>query len=274
MNTHGYRLLLFFIFCPLAFVLAEFPQPRVIYYGQATDEYGWPYTRDAQVILRIGGVTAAVCQVTGAFAPGVNFALPVDVDDGTGTRFAAAAARVGEPVEIVIRDGVREWAVLAGTVPPIPAAGAVMRVNVTAGTDVNGNGIPDAWDQELVDNSGGVYTNISQVTGDGDLDGDGVCDRDEYRAGTIAYWAFDYFFIERLLMSDGRLALSFLSVPGKAYRVFAARGLPGAEWRERAYALSAGGGAQQGPFSGSGYLTEVFVAPTNTPEIMHLSVEY
>jgi hypothetical protein len=56
---------------------AVLPQPMCIYYGQAKDEFGWPYSGSHQgdVILRIGTNEITRHHVSGSLSPGVNFAL-------------------------------------------------------------------------------------------------------------------------------------------------------------------------------------------------------
>lgn len=252
----------------------ELPRPSVIFYGQALDEYGWPYRQNAEVILRVSDRTLASHTITGPISPGVNFALQVFMDDGQGERCDPAAARAGEPVTIVVKDGLTEKPILqAGALPAIPEAGQIVWIKVTAGTDANGSGIPDTWEQEVVRNSHGFYTNIDQVLGGDDLDGDGMSNRDEYRAGTMAFWDFDYFGVEEWAPWQRLYRARFLSVPGKAYRVSSALDFPAGAWAWRRYARTENGETQAGAFSGDGDWASVFIAPTNTPETVRLSVD-
>lgn len=56
---------------------AELPQPSCVFYGEARDEYGSPYTTNAQVVLRVQGVECSRWTIMGMLAPGVNFKLPL-----------------------------------------------------------------------------------------------------------------------------------------------------------------------------------------------------
>ncbi len=266
------RAILLFCCCLQAtFSLAALPQPSVIYYGQALNEYGWPYAQNAEVILRVNGQVRATQAIQGPISPGVNFALTLFLDDGVGERFDEETVLSGEPVTISVRAGGVEKPVLfTSTIPPVPAPGEAVCIHVTAGSDSTGSGIPDAWKLELMANSGGVYTNISQITGDGDLDGDGFSDLDEYRAGTMAFWDFDFFFVEQFARDGEAVQLKFLSVPGKAYRVFSTPDLMSLAWSERVRA----GASAPGPFSGDGYLMPVCLTPTQHPESVRLGVDY
>ena len=74
---------------------AGMPQPSAIYYGQARDEYGWPYREGAVVILRAGTNEIVRHAISGSLAPGINFMLPAPIDDG---RDAAPYVRVFNPI--------------------------------------------------------------------------------------------------------------------------------------------------------------------------------
>ena len=77
----------------------------VVYYGQAKDGFGWPYRRDADVILLHGTNEIARHTIVGSLAPGVNFALNVPLDDGRdATAYARNALRTGEVVSIIVQD--------------------------------------------------------------------------------------------------------------------------------------------------------------------------
>lgn len=246
---------------------AVLPQPLVIYYGQALNEYGWPYTKNATVILRINGVEYARCEIKGALGPGINFAMQVFMDDGAGSRYDKLAARTGDPVEIVIQDAAGEKPILQrATLPPIPKPGQMLLLNVTTGESSATGGIPDTWLQELADNSNGQYADASQVDLNADLDGDGMSNLDEYRAGTIAFWDFDYFVVRELDSAPNQLMrLGLISVAGKAYSVSATTNLLTGPWLPCAYASTAAGTMQTGLYGADDYQTELFVALTNHP---------
>jgi hypothetical protein len=80
--------------------------------------------------------------------------------------------------------------------------------------DANQNGISDAWEQE---HFGGLITN-RLVTADSD--GDGAIDQAEFLAGTDPRQADSALRLLPLVMSPSReIVLSWVSVPGRAYRV-------------------------------------------------------
>jgi hypothetical protein len=267
---------LFAFYFSLLTLHAELPQPSVIYYGQAVDEYGVPCQANAAVILRINGVEHARHEIDGAISPGVNFALPVFVDDGNGASYDPAAAHRGDPVTIMVKSGTNEMPILqAGAIPPIPSPGQAVLINVTAGTSTGGDGIPDAWKRELAAWSDGRYADAAHVDMNDDLDGDGFSNLNEFRAGTMAYLDFDYLHIQDWLAeAGGGLRLSFISVPGKAYRIAGAAGPAAGNWAAARYALQPGGPTQMGAFSGDGYSMDVHVVPADDVKTYRMGVEY
>ena len=54
----------------------------------------------------------------------------------------------------------------------------------SAALDADGDGMPDAWEQQIIQASHGLYTNVAQVRPGDDFDGDGVPNLVEYLAGT------------------------------------------------------------------------------------------
>ncbi|MBN1671136.1 MAG: hypothetical protein JXR37_08900, partial [Kiritimatiellae bacterium] len=72
-------------------------------------------------------------------------------------------------------------------------------------TDADGDGLPDSWEQQIVDASLGAYTSVWQVLPGADFDDDWATNQKEYEAGTdpvlresspypgglVSYWSFD-----------------------------------------------------------------------------------
>jgi hypothetical protein len=212
---------------------AGLPQPMCVYYGQARDGYGLPYTTNADVILLQGTNEVARHTIRGSLTPGVNFALYAHIDDGrTTVPYSRRAVRSGDLVNVVVRDSSGQRTIMeAQTVPPVGKPGELIAINATAGTDLDGDGIPDLWELELIAWSGGTLRTIYDVRGEDDWDGDGMTNLQEYKAGTFAFLDYDYFMIEWCEPTPNlRLRLVFLSVPGMAYSVRSAVDLKQPVW--------------------------------------------
>ena len=94
--TDARRLLATGMLLSMGTAFAGLPQPMCVYYGQALDGYGWPYTTNTQVALLHGTDEIASQTITGSLSPGVNFALYVHLDDGrTATPYSPRALHSG-----------------------------------------------------------------------------------------------------------------------------------------------------------------------------------
>jgi hypothetical protein len=273
-------LLLSWIVAVAGAALAGVPQPAVVFYGQAVDAYGWPYRADADVILRVGTNDVARHSIAGSLAPGVNFALHVPIDDGRdGKPYVQYAATTGAVVSIAVVDGAGERFIMENaSLPPVPAAGSIVRVNVTAGTDADADGIPDEWEWELIRWANDpAFASLADVRPGDDFDGDGISNLDEYRAGTFAFLHYDSFSAEAFHKApNGRLGIDFLTVPGKVYRIQCAPlGLVDGAWAWAGCEFSATstGALQTGPVEGTGQWQSFYVSPPESNVVWRLTVE-
>ena len=78
-------------------------------------------------------------------------------------------------------------------------------------TDADGDGLPDAWENE--------YATTATLTASGDLDGDGATDADEYAAGTDPTEADSKLDIASFFENSQTVSLGWTSTPSRYYRV-------------------------------------------------------
>ena len=270
-------LLASFIFHPSPFSLAGLPQPMCVFYGQAKDDFGWPYMSGADVVLRVGTNEYARHAIDGSLSPGVNFALYVHLDDGSGdTAYAHYAMSPGDGFEIVVLDGDGEKTIMeTNALPTVGNPGEVILVNVTAGEDEDADGLPDEWEQYLVDiSTDPAIESIYDVHAADDYDGDGSSNGDEYKAGTMPFLEYDYFFAEQVnQLPDGWMQIEFLSVPGKIYRISSRTNLASLVWSECAYAVQHEGPLLNQPLEGDGDWISFYLKLMETSEFFKMTVE-
>ncbi len=264
---------------PLA--MAGMPQPMITYYGQARDQFGWPYRNGATVIMRNGTNEVTRQAINGSLAPGVNFALHVPIDDGrSALPYDRTALSTGAVISIVVADSRGETVIMENAaLPPLRNPGDIIRVNITAGVDADGDGIADDWELELIRWANDpAFRSIYDIHPHDDFDGDGISNIDEYRAGTFAFLDYDYFMAEYFEPApNGRLRVEFLTVPGKAYSIQQADAATGGVgefiWSAAPYALDAWGDWRTGPAEGTGGWVAFYVPATDDPLVWRLHVE-
>ena len=109
---------------------------------------------------------------------GVNYRVNLPMDGNTtGQLYQVSALRPTLPfsIKVQIRGVAYVPIQMAGRVWTTPKAGEIHRLDLTLGVDSDGDGLPDAWEQALIDNdrSGRLRTLADVKPGD-DLDGDGL----------------------------------------------------------------------------------------------------
>lgn len=205
---------------------AGVPQPSYVLYGLAADEYGWPYVTNATVTLWINGVSNRTHAINGMIAPGVNFKFVISLDSGlSGPLYYSKAARPGDSIRITLNFLGQEKTIIGSApLPQVGKPGQIRSVNLTAGADADGDGLPDEWELWIIQNQiDPRLKTIYDVLPNDDADGDGVSNIDEYRAGTDPANAEDYFFLEDVGKSaNGRIQFQFLTIPGKTYSILTA----------------------------------------------------
>lgn len=261
MKQHKYRMFGFaFALAAIACVaVADVPRPTVVYYGMAKDRYGYPYQSGAEVYFKSGSNIVASYTITGVFAPSVNFKLRVEIDDGTGSNYVSNAVREGDPLNLFVKVNGVERPFMQSNTLFAGNAGDAIAVYITTSTDIDNDGLPDDWESLALANSGGVVNNISQITPEGDLDGDGVSNMEEYLAGTFAFLDFDYFSITSLgKTANNKRKFSFLTAPGMMYQFQVTHAVDSYQWTPVPFSVSESDPASHQALLGNGYFVNVY----------------
>jgi len=258
---------------------AGLPVPSFVYYGEVVDEYGWPVTArsEATIVARVDDRECGRSLLHEARGPAINYRVEIPVDDGRGAHYAEHAARTGDTVTFsVLIDGT-EYAVMdPSAIPPVGNPGGRVRRNLCIGEDSDGDGFPDAWEEWILLWGAGGATNILDIRGEDDADGDGMSNRDEYIAGTDPTWNRDCLQIEDLcrFADEGQIGLAFHSVPGKTYRVSESPGVGAAGTTIPIATNRAPAATSANYWRGNGYYSWIYVEEkTNTAAFIRLTVE-
>ncbi len=205
--------------------LAYPPAPFHRIYGIVRDDHGNPFAAsDGQVILSGAGGTEIVRGPTDpSVGVGINYHLSVPMDTGVLDQlYTVSALRPAYPFTIRVLRGSTSYVPLqmVGTTWNLGAPAESTRIDLTLGVDSDGDGLPDAWENEMIrGDESGRLKNLADVKPDEDFDGDGLTNREEYIAGTYAMDSTDGLFLRIESVSNGVAKLRFLAIAKRTYRV-------------------------------------------------------
>jgi hypothetical protein len=200
------------------------PAPAHTLFGLVRDENGRALATGTAIVI-VSNAAGEIVRgpVATAAEAGVNYTLQLPMDSGTLTslyRPTALLPTAGFTLR-VIRDNVSYLPIEVSRVPPtIGLPGQRTRLDLTLGIDSDNDGLPDAWEQALIDHdrSGRLRTLADVKPGD-DLDGDGLTNLQEYLLGTYALDPADGLVLAILEVAGGSARLRFTVVTGRNYSI-------------------------------------------------------
>ncbi len=200
------------------------PAPHHVIYGTARDDRGRPLGKGSATIIISNAAGEIVrAPIAPTDEPGVNYTLSLPLDSGTLAtlyRPTALLPSAGFTLRIV-RENVAYVPIEVSRVPAtVGLPGQRTRLDLTLGVDSDGDGLPDAWEQALIDNdrSGRLRTLADVKPGD-DLDGDGLTNLQEYLLGTYALDKIDGLSLAIIEVVDGHARLRFSVISGRSYTI-------------------------------------------------------
>lgn len=278
-RTHKSLILLLSLLSTLT-ALAFPPAPYYTLYGMVRDQVGQTLTAEgAEVVLLKEGVEIGRTPIT-ANRIDQSYELNVRMDQTrSGTAlYSDKAVSVGGLFSLVVEMN-------GSTFYPIEVSGTLeagnggerTRLDLTLGEDSDGDGLPDVWEQWQLYQAGQYPAadgswDLSQISANGDFDGDGQSDGFEYIAGTFAGDATEVFGLEIKEKLAGNVRLEFYAITGKTYTI--ERSSDMLEWTRVNFATES---AQNTPAAGHVAAgvgqVPVFLAPaSDAKEFYRLSV--
>lgn len=204
-------------------VIAFPPAPHHRFYGQVRDEQGNRLSGDdGYVILETSAGVQLGSPIAQRFNATVNYQLDVPMDSGiTDDAFKPTALKPTVPFTIKVRVGNRTYLPieLGGDFALNAQPGAKTRLDLTLGEDLDGDGLPDAWERLLIGASRGTV-DLEGILPTGDFDGDGMSNFNEYLAGTYAFDNEDGYSLEIIEKKGSQPVLEFTAVRGRNYSVY------------------------------------------------------
>ena len=219
------------------------PAPPHVLYGLVRDEQGTPLAgTGAQVILE----TPTGVQIKGhliADEPGLNYRLTIPMDSGlTADTYKPTALQPTAAFRLKVQIGTTTYLPLemTGDFSHLGQPAQSTRIDLTLGEDSDHDGLPDAWERNLIAMLGGNLTLADIKPGD-DSDHDGLSNYSEYIAGTYAFDPADGFKLKILGFNGGAPAMEFLTIRGHSYTVYGSTNLTA--WTQVGFKIESEGGA-------------------------------
>ena len=242
--------------CPAALVLfgaeptpvrAYPPAPYYTIYGLVRDQVGATFAAEgAQIKLLRDGVEIGRASVQTGVLLDQNYELQVRIDQGrSGTRTYATTAVAPQGVFslVVTLNGQDFYPIEASGTLRAGQGGERVRLDLSLGVDANHDGLPDAWQEFQLYQSGrrpgGAGWDINLITKDGDFDGDGTSNFLEYIAGTFAGDATERLELRITNKTATAVSFEFYAITGKVYGIEQSSDLQA--WTSAPFSTTAGG---------------------------------
>jgi hypothetical protein len=216
-------LLLFAALAPVAQAFPPAPFHKI--FGTLRDERGNPLASGAGIVILSGSGNQEIVRAPSdaAVGPGLNYSLAVPMDAATTPElYTVTALRPSLPFTIrVVRNGVSFVPIqMVGANWTIGQPGGMTRLDLTLGVDSDGDGLPDAWELDLINSdTTGRFKTLADVRPGDDADGDGLSNVFEYIAGTYALERVDGLALKIISVADGQARMQFVSVTGRTYHI-------------------------------------------------------
>ena len=235
-------LLLTLVLVPMASAFP--PAPHHTLYGLVRNEQGTPLsTGDATIILNGPNGEVIRGPVDDGLARGINYTLRVPMDGNrTAQLYSPTAMTPATTFTIQVLIGSTSYLPIQmqGTLPALGDIAGSTRLDLTLGVDSDGDGIPDAWEQDMIDfDPDDNLRTLADVRPGDDFDGDGLSNLMEYLAGTYAFDRLDGLNLTLKEVVDQVARLEFLIVRGHTYSIQSS--VDAVHWAEQRFSLNANG---------------------------------
>ena len=244
------------------------PAPDGLIYGLVKDQYGTPLMNTAdQVVLQTTNGLQVVAAIQPGLAIGVNYALDVPMDAGvTPDPYVTNALLAATPYKLYVKVGTVTTLPIEmmGSFAVLANPGLQTVQNLTLGADVNGDGIPDQWEQVFLSEIG-LSIPLASVNPNKDYTGDGRTLKQEYFLGNYPFNPSDDFSVQIVSQNAGAAVLGFTSMLGRSYTAYGSPDLK--NWAPLSFTIPAAGPAVMNSYYSSNIQPVQIqtIQPTNAP---------
>ena len=219
----GFALLYFAI--PLAKAFP--PAPYYTLYGMVRDQVGQTLNAEGAVLVLLkDGAEIGRTPITNLrLDESYELNIRIDANRGGTTIYSEKALSAEGQFSLVVEmNGSLFYPIeVAGTLTA-GKGGERVRLDLNLGADLDGDGLPDVWEQWQLYQAGhypdgnGEWP-VHLIDRNGDLDGDGLSNYQEYLAGTFAGDATEKFDLAIKEKTDSGVRFEFYAITGKTYTI-------------------------------------------------------
>jgi hypothetical protein len=203
------------------------PAPFYIVTGMVRDQVGATLRVDgAEIALLRDGTEIGRSPIQSDLRADSNYEIKIRIDrDPAATRIYTSKAVAAQGVfsVVVVMNGQNFYPIEASGTLRAGNGGERVRLDLNLGIDANADGLPDAWQEWQLYQSGRrpgtPGWDINLITKNGDFDGDGVSNFLEYVAGTFAGDATERFELRMTGKTATSVAFEFFAITGKVYSI-------------------------------------------------------
>ncbi len=255
------------------------PAPYYTLYGMVRDQVGQTLTAEGAVLILLkGGEEIGRTPITNLQLD-QNYELNIRIDanrSGTTIYSEKALAAQGQFSLVVEMNGSLFYPIEVAGNLTAGKGGERVRLDLNLGEDLDGDGLPDIWEQWQLYQAGHYPDEngnwpIHLIDRNGDLDGDGMSNYLEYLAGTFAGDATEKFDLDIKAKTDTHAELEFYAITGKTYTIESSA--DGVAWARVPFAPDAvAAGENSMTALGVGIQAAYVVPTTGTNELYRLTV--
>ncbi len=218
------------------------PAPYYTLYGMVRDQVGQTLVAEGATLILLKGAEEIGRTPITNLRLDQNYELNIRIDanrSGTTIYSEKALTAQGQFSLVVEMNGSLFYPIEVAGNLTAGKGGERVRLDLNLGEDLDGDGLPDIWEQWQLYQAG-YYPDgsgnwpIHLIDRNGDLDGDGLSNYLEYLAGTFAGDATETFDLEIKAKSDTHAELEFYAITGKTYTI--ERSADGVSWERVAFA--------------------------------------
>ena len=203
------------------------PAPHYSIYGVVRDQVGATLqVEGAELILLRNGIELGRTPVFSQLKADFNYELRIPIDQSrpaTRTYSEKAVPANGLYSLVVVMNGEKYYPINASGNLQAGSGGERVRLDLNLGVDTDRDGLPDAWEEWQMYQAGlrpgANGWDLSLISRDGDFDGDGISNFDEYIAGTFAGDGAERFELRIVNKTATGVKFEFFTITGKLYSI-------------------------------------------------------